>query len=70
MIDRLALGDDIQPRPEVVATREPGVGAESRQERFLETVFGVGRPDRGNQEPMEFGRVVIDESLEGREMHT
>jgi len=70
VIDGLALGDDVQPGPKVVAAREPGIGAKGRQERFLETVLGVGRPDRGHQEPMEFGRVVIDESLEGREMHT
>ena len=69
-IGRLALRDHVEPRPQVVAVAQPRISAQRRQERLLETVLRVRWPDRGDQEPMQLGRMVVDQPLERGQLHT
>ena len=49
---------------------QAGIGAQRREERLLQAVLRVDRPDAGDQEPMQLLRVVVDQPLERGQLHT
>ena len=49
---------------------QPGIGAQRRQERLLQAVLRVDRPDAGDQEPMQLCGMIVDQPLERGQLHT
>jgi THAP4-like, heme-binding beta-barrel domain len=66
----LAVGDGVQPRPEVVAVAQSGIGAKSGHECLLQAVLRRIGTDATDQEPMELGGVVVHQALKRRQAHT
>ncbi len=46
------------------------IGAQRRQEGLLQAVLRVDRANAGDEEPMQLGGMVVDESLERWQVHT
>jgi len=67
MVDRLARGDPQQPAVQVLAVPQPWIGPQRRQERLLEDVVGLDRPDRRPAEPVDDGPMGIQQVLERRD---
>ena len=49
---------------------QPRVGAQRGQERLLQAVLGIGHANAGDQKAMQLGGVVVDQPLEGGQVHT
>ena len=68
-VERLVAGDRVQPRPHVRASPQRRVRAQRRDQRLLQAVVGLVRPDLRAQEARHAGGMALDYLLERRKAH-
>src|SRR5260221_4166259 len=68
-VERLSGRDLKQPRSQVGGVAQLRIRPKRRQERLLERVLCVHRPDRRGQEPEQLAGVPVEQQLKGRQLH-
>ena len=68
VVDRLAMGDRDQPAAQVAVVLQLRVGTQGGEEGLLEAVLGVGAADSPPQHRHHIGGVLVDQSLERRQL--
>jgi hypothetical protein len=65
----LAMGDRIQPGPQVLAVAQAWIGPQRGDQGVLQAVLRQVGSDAPHQEAMQLGDVVVDQALKGRQAH-
>jgi hypothetical protein len=69
LVDHDPARDRVDPRAQVFAVLEPGVGPERAEERLLESILGALGAEPLPQEPVDLVTVLLVEMFEGRDGH-
>ena len=66
-VDRLALGDAKQPRPQVAGVAKAGIGAKRGKAGLLKAVVGIDWAHRSGQVAVDVDTMLVEHGLEGRQ---